>query len=311
MIHGPAAAILVAVSLAAAALILVRFVRRLRVSRHGAAWLAFTAQALAAVSIQVFNDVSTGYFSHYGSALGIANAHRVVAFEAGHGFWFEPAWQTFFARPHHLLFVTLTWTLVSHAMVYLYVAAHVLVTLAVGLWVWVRHRRWFPLMRNTLFLTNLVALAFYENLPVAPPRLTPGLLYHGRPFTFRDPLYHMLYGPHIPVTAKFNEFSAIPSMHIGWALIVGLALLLLAGQWAGKLAGAAYPFLVLIVIVVTGNHYILDGIIAAGVVLAAGLLALAIEVPRTRLVAFALNRLGSPPRPRPRPALAPLEQGRG
>ncbi len=254
-------------------------------------WLAFIVQCAVAISIQVVNDVSTGYFSHYGPARGLANAHRVVRFEMAHHLWIEPASQMFFRHTHHVLDFTITWSFVSDLIVNLYVFGHALITLFVAMWVWVYRRRFFPLIRNTFFLTNAIAWFFYDRFPVAPPRLTSNLTYRRHPYTFLDPLYGVINGANIPVRARFNEFSAVPSIHIGWATIVAAALILLTRPLWIKVLAAFYPFLVLTVIVVTGNHYVFDGIVAIGDVGVAGACAFGLEFPRRWLVGMFTSRI--------------------
>ena len=62
-----------------------------------------------------------------------------------------------------------------------------------------------------------------------------------------------------------DELSAMPSVHVGWALIVALAVITVSrSRWRWLAAG--YPLLTLLVVVVTANHFWLDGIVAAALV---------------------------------------------
>ena len=61
----------------------------------------------------------------------------------------------------------------------------------------------------------------------------------------------------------------MPSLHFGYSLIVGVALAQLASSRSMRLAGAAYPGLMLLIIVATGNHFLFDAV-AGGLVVAAG-----------------------------------------
>jgi membrane-associated phospholipid phosphatase len=75
----------------------------------------------------------------------------------------------------------------------------------------------------------------------------------------------------------FNEFSAMPSVHIAWALVAGFALVALArAPWA-RAFGVVYPFLMLVAVVVTGNHYFMDVQGGMGIVFAAFVVASAWE----------------------------------
>ena len=58
----------------------------------------------------------------------------------------------------------------------------------------------------------------------------------------------------------------MPSVHVGWALIVAIAVITVSrNRW--RWLAAAYPVLTLLVVVVTANHFWLDGI-AAGLLVA-------------------------------------------
>jgi membrane-associated phospholipid phosphatase len=250
--------------------------------------LAFAVQVLIAVSFEVGDDLGRGLVSQHGTAQGVENARRVVEFEAAHGFFVEPAWQLFFERTHHILVFTVTWPDVIHVVNAVYVLGHVGVTLAVAVWLYVYRRHAFGFVRNTVILTNLFALVVYENFPVAPPRLSGPLSFDHHVFTFQDTVFGVVQGGRVVGTSlAYNEFSAMPSVHMAWALVVGAVLIVLAPSWLAKLFGFLYPGLMLAAVVVTGNHYLMDVVGGAGVLLLATLCAFAFErykdtLPRVR-----------------------------
>ncbi len=130
------------------------------------------------------------------------------------------------------------------------------------LWLLLRHRDTYGRVRTTVVAFTGLALLL-QLIPVAPPRLIPGLgvLDSAR----RDGL--SVY----PVHGLADQLSAMPSVHVGWALIVALAVIGTArSPW--RWAVLAYPLLTMLVVLVTGNHYWLDGLASAallGVVLEA------------------------------------------
>src|SRR5438034_71977 len=67
----------------------------------------------------------------------------------------------------------------------------------------------------------------------------------------------------------YNPFAAVPSLHFGYALLVGVAVAALAERRVVRILGALYPGLMLFVIVATGNHFLLDAV-AGGAVTVAG-----------------------------------------
>jgi membrane-associated phospholipid phosphatase len=250
-------------------------------------WLGFLSQCLIAVSVEVGDDLGRGLVSQHGTVQGIDNARQIVSFEAAHGLWWEPAWQLFFEHSHQIFLLSITWVDSSRVMNGIYVLGHVLMTLSVAAWVYFYRRRYFPLLRNTVIVTNALALVIYENFPVAPPRMMPPLPFNHHLFSFQDTLYGVLSasGHYVGSSSSlaYNEFSAMPSIHMAWALVVGAALLLLCRSFPLRLLGVVYPALMLVAIVVTANHYFLDAAAAVAVVAAAALIATAFDGARGRL----------------------------
>jgi hypothetical protein len=80
-----------------------------------------------------------------------------------------------------------------------------------------------------------------------------------------------------------DQFSAMPSVHVGWALIAAIAVIT-ASRSPWRWAAAAYPALTLLVVVVTANHFWLDGVAAALLVLGALGLQRAGQSVRMRLI---------------------------
>jgi Ca2+/H+ antiporter len=155
-----------------------------------------------------------------------------------------------------------------------YVVLHVMVTGLCLVWLFARHRDRYPQVRNTLALATAACLVV-ALIPVAPPRLVPGL---GVTDTGR------LVGPTVyPATARpgLDQLSAMPSVHVAWAVVVaGAVVYALSTPW--RWLALAYPVFTTTVVVATGNHYWLDGAVALAVVAAAGLVSLRITPPADR-----------------------------
>jgi membrane-associated phospholipid phosphatase len=65
----------------------------------------------------------------------------------------------------------------------------------------------------------------------------------------------------------YNPYAAMPSLHVGWSLLAGIALIACARSWWLKASGGALPILMTFAVIMTGNHYLLDVIAGAAVVL--------------------------------------------
>jgi hypothetical protein len=133
-----------------------------------------------------------------------------------------------------------------------YILLHFVGTAVVLTWIHRRHRSSFPVVRNTLILSTAVALTVYVLFPVAPPRLA-GL-------GFGDTVSS---GTHVNLSSDmlgslYNPFAAVPSLHFGYALLVGGAIGVLATRRWVRVLGWTYPALMLLTIVGTGNHFFFD-----------------------------------------------------
>jgi hypothetical protein len=139
-----------------------------------------------------------------------------------------------------------------------YLTLHLAVTVAVLLWLHQRRPVAFPLVRTTLLLASALALVGYLIFPTAPPRLS-GI-----------GISDTVSGGHIDlntglVSSLYNPYAAVPSMHMGYALVVGAAVARQTRRRLLQATAAFYPALVLLVIVATGNHFLLDAAAGAAV----------------------------------------------
>lgn len=281
-------------------------VSRGRVWPDGRQWLLFVLQLLLVASIELGDDLLRGNLLRPNPALALQHAHQLVHLEAAHHLFWEPALQAFFQQPHPLFGLLLTWPVVVSITDTIYALCHLLVPLAVALWLFLDHRPQFALVRTITLLTTLVALLGYELYPLAPPRLTTGLTYQHHPFRFQDPMSHILgTGTLNGTPIGYNPFSAMPSLHVAWAVIMGMTVLLLARQPLLRLLGGLYPVIMTWTVVVTANHYLADAAGAVLVVCLATALALLLEWGRSALglKTRSVNGPGSPVAP-----LRPVQQ---
>ncbi|MEV8504698.1 phosphatase PAP2 family protein [Actinoplanes sp. NPDC051475] len=172
-----------------------------------------------------------------------------------------------------------------------YAYVHFPATALALVWLYVRRPAVYRWMRRTLACLTAVALAVHLVVPLAPPRMSAiaGLLDTGR-----------VYGPSVygaPATDTVsNQYAAMPSLHVGWALAVAIALIA-ATTPRRRWLWLAHPLITLLVVVATGNHYWLDAIVAVT------LLAVVLMVlPRPQLAVAPATEKAPPvveiPRPR-------------
>jgi hypothetical protein len=157
-----------------------------------------------------------------------------------------------------------------------YLTLHLAVTAGVLLWLHRRRPDGFLFVRTALLVASGLSLIGFLVYPTAPPRLAGvGILdtVSGRHVDLNRGL----------VSALYNPYAAVPSMHVGYALIVAAALLHHGRHLRVRALGALYPPFVLLVIVATGNHFFLDA--AAGALVAALGAALAALLTRRPMTA--------------------------
>jgi hypothetical protein len=166
---------------------------------------------------------------------------------------------------------------------------------AAAVFLYARRRDEYRLLRNAIFLSGLIGFLVFALLPVAPPRLVDPRLVD----TIRDSAgwYRTMQPPSLT-----DQFAAMPSLHVGWSLLVGLTVARALGGRAAYVLGALLPAAMAFAVVVTANHYVADVLVGSAVALAALVLA-------ARLPTIAV-RVGSVSRPVTGRHAAPAAQER-
>jgi hypothetical protein len=222
--------------------------------------------AVAVVGYELYDGVqalTAGDFDEaraHGRLLAHAEQHLHV--------WIEPAVNRF-ATTH-------SWIAIGAG--YYYELAHVMVTMAVLAFLWVRRAEVYARLRNALLGLSLVALVGFWQWPVAPPRLAVGGVH--------DTLVrnNILGAAHVH-GGFVNLYAAMPSLHVAWACWCAGAMVLTTSGWRRHLAWL-YPLATTAAVVATANHYLLDAVagaalagVALGVTRRAGVRLRVIRVP--------------------------------
>ena len=180
-----------------------------------------------------------------------ANADRLVALERSLGIFVERDLQDFALEFDGVLGVVNA----------IYIWGHWPVIAAVFGWLAWRRRDAFVVYRNALLISGLVGMIIVATFPVAPPRLMDlGFL---DTVTAQSEAYRVLQPPSFT-----NQYAAMPSFHVGWDLLAGIALVREGSRLWMRVAGSALPLLMLVSVVVTGNHYFVDAVVGDAIVLA-------------------------------------------
>jgi hypothetical protein len=198
-----------------------------------------------------------------GTSAAYVNAHAVAALERSLDLDVEGRVQRALDTP------CLAWLLS-----YVYLSAQFVVLPLALVWLFRRAPDVYRLLRNAMLATWTLAVPIFVAFPVAPPRLaSPGVT-----DTVSRQAAVTLTGRS---TVLYNQFAAVPSLHVGFAVAVGIALACAARRRAVKLTVLLWGPLVAVAVIATGNHYVFD--VAAGVlVTAAGFAAGALACVSTR-----------------------------
>jgi hypothetical protein len=145
---------------------------------------------------------------------------------------------------------------------YMYATLHYVVTPIVLIWMWRRHGSSYSSARSVLLVATVLGLVGFSLLPVAPPRLLPGFI-----DTMAKEAHYGWWGKDASAPRGFggdtNQYAALPSLHVGWALWSGWLLVRYATRRTVRILGALYPLVISFVVIGTANHYLLD--VVAGV----------------------------------------------
>jgi hypothetical protein len=190
--------------------------------------------------------------------LAVANAEWLISLERATGTFWEPHLQSLVVGHHEVI----------EAANWIYLNAQFTVNLLFLTILYIFRNEIFYFVRNMFFVAMGVALVVHLALPVAPPRLFPQ-------YGFVDTVHAIA---HIDqdsgaVSLFVNPYAAVPSMHMCFALLVGISGMRLTRRPWLRVVSGLYPVVVLSVILVTANHFVFDALTGAVVALLAAVVA--------------------------------------
>jgi hypothetical protein len=150
---------------------------------------------------------------------------------------------------------------------YAYASLHYVVTLVVLVWLWRAHRQAYLPARRTLMVATLLGLVGFMTLPLAPPRMMPGFIDTMAAFG-KDGWWGTAASAPKGLGSFTNQFAAMPSLHVGWAIWCGVVVAHHSRRTWIRWLAVAYPAVVVLVVLGTANHYLLDAVAGLAVLLA-------------------------------------------
>ncbi len=195
--------------------------------------------------------VVVGLYSLWQFAGGLSLGHVDEATARGRWIWHLQR-QLHFPSEASLQRTVLGHPAVVEASNIYYAVMHFGMLTVMLVWLFARHRHAYPWVRMTIVLTTTACL-LVSLVPVAPPRL----IHVGMVDTAQR------YGQSVYSSTGIaaDQYAAMPSVHVAWAAIVAMAVILVSRsrwRWLILLHFVATVY----VVVVTANHYWADGIVA-------------------------------------------------
>lgn len=182
----------------------------------------------------------------------LANAADVIAFERRTWLFVEPEIQQLALETRAVMDVLNSY----------YVYTHIFAIVGCLAWLYVRRPAAYRSCRRVLCGVMALGLLAHAAYPLAPPRLVPAS-------TMVDTL--AVYGPTVYSDDQFasitNQFAAMPSFHVGWAALVAYYVIVNV-RTPFRWLVLAHPLIMTVAVMATANHYLVDALAGAGLVLA-------------------------------------------
>ncbi len=235
--------------------------------RRGGSWWDLSEFALAAFGFLLYFLVRGAVVDRVDEAL--ANARAIVDLERALGIFVEGDMQRW-TLGHELWWRTANF-------VYFWWDFPLIV--GVGVVMFVTRRGCYTFLRDACLISGGIALVMYALIPVAPPRLVPELGIVDTLQQFAQLSYQAQ-----SMQPFVNPYAALPSLHVGWALLLVVAVFRATGSVAAR--GASLLVLVAqsVAVVATGNHFVIDGVVGVVVCVVALVVALWLQATGYPLV---------------------------
>ncbi|MCW2621526.1 MAG: sle [Frankiales bacterium] len=208
------------------------------------------AREIVVVGFFLFLYKSGRLLSGHDTGLAFANAHRLWDLERTLRLPSEQSLQGLVLPVSSLVEAT-NW---------FYAHVNFPVTGAVLLWLLLRRPTHYYWAKWALISASLSSLLIFLLVPMAPPRMLPELGFIDTGVVFGQSPYA---DPQVAATS--NQYAAMPSLHVGWALLVAVVLIT-ACRGRTRWLWIGHPVLTLFAVVATGNHFWADAVVGSALV---------------------------------------------
>jgi hypothetical protein len=204
--------------------------------------------ALFAIAYYGYRLVRGAIDDPIGAAVAFQNARELIHIEQSLGIFVEPHVQAWaMSKPAIIDFAS-----------WVYINAQVTVTVGALVYLYLRHNSSFYFVRNMFAVAMWTANLGFMLFPTAPPRFFPE-------WGFTDSVANLTHVGHdsVAVNSLVNQYAAIPSMHVAFALMIAIPLARLAKHRVTRVIWTVYPLVVVFVIISTANHFLTDAFLGA------------------------------------------------
>lgn len=224
--------------------------------RDGVNWKTMAREVVVVLTAYVTYFAVRGLIEG-DEAEAIANAGRVIDLERSLGIFREEGLQD----------ALVTGDAIARALNFVYIWGHWPLLALAATWLMIVRFETYRLYRNAMIISGIIGVVVIAMFPVAPPRLTPDVDIVDTVRAHSDSYRSMQPG------IFTNRYAAVPSLHFGWNLLVGIAILRSTDRRWAQAVGIGSAAAMGFAIVLTGNHYLIDAAIGAAIALLGLLLA--------------------------------------
>ncbi|MQC16986.1 MAG: inositol phosphorylceramide synthase [Chloroflexi bacterium] len=226
-------------------------------TRRDLTWFDLIEIGLVAFGFLCYFLVRGAVVDRTGEAL--ANARTIMAVQKSAGLIFEPALNAWA--------LAADWRVDFFNAVYFWLDFPFII--AVGLFLFVRSRFHYTLLRDALLISGALALVMYVSFPVAPPRFLPEWGFVDTLEQFANLSYQAQ-----SIAPFVNPYAAVPSLHVGWSVILAFVVFMATTNRLARVGMVAVLMAQTIAVMATANHYLFDALVGTAVCLVALMIAM-------------------------------------
>ncbi len=227
-------------------------------------WLDIAMETVILLSVYAIYSMSRGSIDAK-SATAFDHARHLIDLEKTLGIFAEKDIQSFFLETSWL----------THFANVLYTICYYPAVIGFAVWAYWRHRPKYRFIRTVFIISAALAFIVFALYPMAPPRFFDGQEPGAPNLGFVDTIAEHWHVNESTDQSSYNPFAAMPSLHQGWTLMIGVGIIWMNRSRLAKAIGILLPIAMFIGITATANHFILDAVGGAIVIaIAFGLAAL-------------------------------------